>query len=328
MNKAIYYLKNKVKKVFFSTNKLPSVSIPSWKTQANDLPWFDQPNALELLDQKFASEQIDQFQFENLKKWVVDGYIVLDNIVETSDIDQMVSTLDGLWTAEKPIPNLTLLGVRREKNEELASLSHAEILEIPSEKRLKMPNLSNWRIHEFWAQNSGAKNLFQNKKIHSICNSIFDKNSYARSTINFMFGSAQEIHQDMAVFHIHPQNYLIEVWIACEDIHPDSGPLIYYPGSHRIPFFSGFSDYPQTQLRTLPQEKCDEYYQYLHSEMKNFERKEFLAKKGQVFMWHGALVHGGSAIKNSSLTRKSFVIHFLANGVDKTSEIKGPFNWL
>ena len=28
------------------------------------------------------------------------------------------------------------------------------------------------------------------------------------------------------------------VWIALEDIHEDSGPLIYYPKSHRSPYIN------------------------------------------------------------------------------------------
>ena len=28
----------------------------------------------------------------------------------------------------------------------------------------------------------------------------------------------------------------LAAWIAFEDTHPDSGPLIYYPGSHKLPY--------------------------------------------------------------------------------------------
>jgi len=51
------------------------------------------------------------------------------------------------------------------------------------------------------------------------------------------------------------------------------------------------------------------------------------AKKGDVFLWHGMLVHGGSPVKNPALTRKSMVIHYLTNGVDQTDLTVGPINW-
>jgi len=35
----------------------------------------------------------------------------------------------------------------------------------------------------------------------------------------------------------YPEGYLVGAWVAVEDIHPDSGPLVYYPGSHRLPYY-------------------------------------------------------------------------------------------
>ena len=46
-----------------------------------------------------------------------------------------------------------------------------------------------------------------------------------------------------------------------------------------------------------------------------------MAKKGDVFIWHANLIHGGSPIKDHSLTRKSMVIHYYAKDVIKYHEI-------
>ena len=54
---------------------------------------------------------------------------------------------------------------------------------------------------------------------------------------------------------------------------------------------------------------------------KNFEKKIFLAKKGDAFIWHANLVHGGSPVIDASLTRKSMVIHYYAKDVIKYHEI-------
>jgi ectoine hydroxylase-related dioxygenase (phytanoyl-CoA dioxygenase family) len=35
---------------------------------------------------------------------------------------------------------------------------------------------------------------------------------------------------------------MIGVWIACEDIKEDSGPLVYCPRSHREPLFPEFDN--------------------------------------------------------------------------------------
>jgi ectoine hydroxylase-related dioxygenase (phytanoyl-CoA dioxygenase family) len=52
-----------------------------------------------------------------------------------------------------------------------------------------------------------------------------------------------------------------------------------------------------------------------------FPRKELIAKKGDVFIWHANLVHGGSPIKDPAITRKSMVVHYYASDVIKYHEI-------
>jgi phytanoyl-CoA hydroxylase len=42
----------------------------------------------------------------------------------------------------------------------------------------------------------------------------------------------------------------------------------------------------------------------------NYEKKVFLPKKGDVLLWHAALVHEGTPINNAQLTRKSLVTHY------------------
>ena len=41
-----------------------------------------------------------------------------------------------------------------------------------------------------------------------------------------------------------------------------------------------------------------------------FEKKIFLAKKGDVLIWHANLFHGGEPHKNPEKTRKSMVLHY------------------
>jgi ectoine hydroxylase-related dioxygenase (phytanoyl-CoA dioxygenase family) len=53
----------------------------------------------------------------------------------------------------------------------------------------------------------------------------------------------------------------------------------------------------------------------------HLEKKVFLAKKGDVFIWHANLIHGGMPIIDHSLTRKSMVIHYYAKDVIKYHEI-------
>ena len=55
-------------------------------------------------------------------------------------------------------------------------------------------------------------------------------------TITSHKGSQQQEHSDSIHMTTYPIGYLTAAWVAFEDIHPDSGPLVYYPKSHRLPY--------------------------------------------------------------------------------------------
>ena len=86
------------------------------------------------------------------------------------------------------------------------------------------------------------------------------------------------------------------VWVAMEDIHPDSGPLVVYPGSHRLP------DYDMADLGVPPQP--GNYYCY-----EEFVRDALAAlgilpmpllmKQGQCALWLANLYHGGTGIRDA-----------------------------
>ena len=42
----------------------------------------------------------------------------------------------------------------------------------------------------------------------------------------------------------------------------------------------------------------------------NLEPSIFLPKRGDLLIWHGALIHGGTRMQNPQLTRRSFVCHY------------------
>ncbi|MBD0334295.1 MAG: phytanoyl-CoA dioxygenase family protein, partial [Cyanobacteria bacterium Co-bin13] len=137
----------------------------------------------------------------------------------------------------------------------------------------------------------------------------------------------QAVHQDTAVFQLFPPNYIVGAWIACEDIAVDSGPLMYYPKSHREQLFEAFNNYPQTSLRTASSEVTNAYLDYVNNLASKHRKQLFLGKKGDVFLWHGMLLHGGSEVQNPSQTRQSYVVHFVPPDKEVSSQILGPLNW-
>lgn len=76
-------------------------------------------------------------------------------------------------------------------------------------------------------------------------------------------------------------------------------------------------------MLTLGKKGSTDYEEALQEivEEKQFTQQTFLAKKGDVLIWHANLVHGGAPIINEALTRKSMVIHYYADDVIKYHEI-------
>jgi phytanoyl-CoA hydroxylase len=101
--------------------------------------------------------------------------------------------------------------------------------------------------------------------------------------------------------------HLIATWVALEDTHEDAGPLEYFPGSHLIEQMKFSNGEYHSVESEMPEWQA---YMNLAVERAGLKPARFAAKKGDVFIWHANLLHGGGPIHNPALTRKSLVFHF------------------
>jgi ectoine hydroxylase len=152
---------------------------------------------------------------------------------------------------------------------------------------------------------------------------LLDKEMVPFQTINFINGSGQRAHSDSVHMTTYPLGYLIAIWVALEDVHSDSGPLFYYPGSHKLPYLLNNDWNANNSLLSLGKNDYPDYEDMVEEllEKNRFARKELIAKKGDVLIWHANLIHGGAPIRNKALTRKSMVVHYYASDVIKYHEI-------
>jgi len=269
---------------------------------------------------------IGNLKDELLSKWDRDGYLILDNTINMDVIDQLNNEFAGLWKELLHDGECVFNGMLGNDGGS-CDIKQKDFLKMDSEKREHLINNCNWRIHGLFKVLGAAKNIAYNPIIQDIVHLLIGKEAPPMASINFYNGSGQSIHQDQAVFHSYPEGKLIGCWVALEDIHPESGPVTYYPKSHKEAMFYKFDNYPQTNLRTFEVSQHDEYYNYISDIASKYDKKEFIAKKGQLLLWHAGLLHGGSEIKNQKLTRKSFVVHYMPPACNYHDKVKGPFNW-
>jgi ectoine hydroxylase-related dioxygenase (phytanoyl-CoA dioxygenase family) len=145
---------------------------------------------------------------------------------------------------------------------------------------------------------------------------LYGREPFAFQTLNFAVGSEQHFHSDAVHFHSYPNGFMCGVWIALQDVQPESGPLIYFPGSHRLPYLSARSlglDRDVVMEEQHPQRFFEPSWQQAVN-AHAFEKQQFLPKRGDLLIWHANLLHGGEPVQDKSSRRWSQVNHyFFAN---------------
>jgi phytanoyl-CoA dioxygenase PhyH len=126
-------------------------------------------------------------------------------------------------------------------------------------------------------------------------------------------------HQDDYLNPEYINSWYAAVWFALDDIDPRSGPFQYVPGSHAWPVLrrdkvrallepeqAASTDWPKYTERFLTE----------LAEQKMLETgahpETFLARKGDVLVWHGRLLHRGSPPEVPGMERRALIAHYSA----------------
>lgn len=169
------------------------------------------------------------------------------------------------------------------------------------------------RVTDAWRREPPIRALANHPKILATLADLFGRDMAPFQTLNFDRGTQQPVHTDSMFFDTEPAGFMAGVWVALEDIDEDSGPLVFYPGSHQL-------------ARLTPQSvgvvagKGFLYDEHLTPHLlRNIERlglrsQRAILKQGQALIWHANLAHGGAPIHDMSRTRLSQVTHYMARG--------------
>lgn len=166
------------------------------------------------------------------------------------------------------------------------------------------------RVQDAWRRSPAVRALALNPKLHEALRAAYGRPSFAFQTLNFERGSEQELHSDVIHFSSLPERFMCGVWIALEDVEPGSGPLVYYPGSHRLPLPTMRA--MGVNAETPAPEDYERYFVPRFAEIiaaSGLAPKELIIRQGQAFVWAANLAHGGSPITAKGSTRRSLVVH-------------------
>ena len=258
--------------------------------------WFERSNAEEILPEIVKRHGLGGDFEAHLRHFVREGFIVLEGFIPRDDCERINSDLDAL-VADGTFPY----------------------------------EFKGQRIQRLFEHSEATRQLWSSPtRSCKVLSAIFDDQALPCQTLNFIHGSQQAVHQDVIHLTPFPQGFMCGVWVALEDIHSDAGPLIVYPGSHRLPrlythtvgvekvrdgpgwdaFSAGYA--PKVQ-KLVDQSGLKPFY--------------YTPKAGSVLIWHENLAHGGSPRKNDEHTRKSIVSHYFARGAASYYDSQGTPAW-
>lgn len=243
-------------------------------------PWFDREDADVHIDRLRQKGEITADEADRLRDFVRDGYLVVEDLIDSDLIDQVNDEIDD------------------------AILNGYQGYEKGSSQRIE-------HLHQHYP---GIRKLWLDKRHLRFADLIFNGRARPCQTLVFVCGSQQAVHSDVIHLTPFPAGYMCGIWIALQDVVPDSGELLVYPGTHRrkrvylgdtsVPKVTG-GDWSEFGNKIVP----------LYGEaVRGLEPVIYRPRKGTVLIWHENLLHGGSVRRNQELERRSMVIHTFADG--------------
>lgn len=238
--------------------------------------------------------------------------------------------LDGYLVFDTGLPHDTLHAALVETGD--LFLPEAE---APDTSGVTVVYRDSRRLQDAWKVSAAVKRIATDPGILSALEGLYERQALPFQTLNFKVGSEQPAHSDTIHFNSKPSGYMCGVWVALEDIDMDNGPVVYYPGSHRLPELTmrdvlggagrgpSFVDFWLARLtrRRLarPVPDANDYLRY-EEHVADLLRSSGVAprhatiRKGQALLWAANLLHGGSLRRDRSRTRHSQATHYFLEG--------------
>ena len=234
---------------------------------------------------------------ELTRQWDQDGYVLLKQVVPHDLIDRY---------------NAEVAGFRRTCGE------------------TKDEHGFGQRIGLFHAKSPTGLAIAQNPEVRSFLRWVFREEAVLFGSLTFEAGTEQAAHQDSIFFFTQPEYAMAGAWVALEDVHPEAGPLFYYPGSHlwgveraeavwqarpdlhaKVQALAAWAPKQAEARAQLAGELGNVWSELLAKRIADHavQPVQALVKKGDALLWHAHLVHGGSPRKNRKLSRRSLVTH-------------------
>ncbi len=220
-----------------------------------------------------------------------DGYLVLEGHFRPQQIDRAAAAIRRL-VREKPA-EIVVDCLQTGRRSFWAQAAH--------------PEARHYKFNDLYLMSEEVRDLALEADLTAILGDLLGEPAVLFNSLNYEKGSSQPRHIDSLYLAPRTPHSLVAAWVALEDVHPASGPLVYYPGSHKIPLYT-FND----GSHRLSRDEIFDWLDYIDVQirLRGLRKKSFLARKGDVFISHADLVHGGCPIEDPKRSCNSLVNHY------------------
>jgi hypothetical protein len=246
--------------------------------------WFDRsPREAEAHIQDLVAQgKATAAEAEALRHFVSEGYLVLPDLVAPEHLTRLVAALDD------------------------AVAKKIEGYEWGASQR----------IHNLHNEYPAIRELWLHPQVMKMLALIFGQPAKPCQSLSYVFGSEQQYHQDTIHLTPFPAGRMCGVWTALEDVQPDSGELVVFPGSHREPRVycqdAGLAKVVNEDWTEFGEKVVPIWADILKKG--GFRREIYRPKAGTVLIWHENLMHAGSPRRDRDKSRRSIVGHYFAQG--------------
>lgn len=228
-------------------------------------------------------------------QWNNWGFLIVPGFFTETEIEVVESALADAWDT-RPFEVVV---------DDLVTNQRKHMSDVSDDDRAN----HRFKINNLYLTRPDIRRVALSERIGTIVGELLDDVPVVCNTLNMREGSQQGDHLDTLYMTPRTPDKLVATWMALEDVAPGAGPLRYWPGSNHIPNFR----FSNGGMNLVPQE-FGHWVDYMaeQTDRRGLERIPFRANRGDLFIWHAFLLHGGCEISEPSLTRSSLVTHFWA----------------
>ena len=263
--------------------------------EPGDIPWLDRPGAIEALAADPRVQALPPALREAVMAWPEKGYLILRGCFSTEEVAAINAEVDRLIDRKEVDFNFTGRKI-------MFAFRHSDLL----------------------------RNVVSDRRILDVLDLLLGRRMRPFQSINFLTGSEQAAHSDSIHMTTYPRGYLTAAWVALEPMSTDNGTLVYYPGSHKLPYML-YDRYDHGGTRyTIGDEAYARYEEAVAKAIREHDLRpqEFIARPGDVLIWHANLLHGGKPMATPNASRKSMAVHYFAEDVVCYHELTQRAAWI